>query len=123
VSARPLNKNEHREGKQVITQQQVRISSRTIAASLVLGAALAVGGVTGYAVRGLAQPQDPVPARPATQTGDPATSNTNGYATPQRCPSSLGREDYETCRAQFGENPGSGTAPLDGPSLPPDFFQ
>ncbi len=106
----------------MITQQQVRISSRTIAASLALAAALALGGVTGYAVRGLAQPY-PAPARPATQTGDPATSNTKGYATPQRCHSSLGPEDYESCKAQFGENPGNGTAPLDGPSLPPDFFQ
>jgi len=87
----------------VITQQQVRISSRTIAASLALGAALALGGVMGYAVRGLAQPDGPVPARPATQTGDPSTSNTNGYAIPQRCHSSLGPEDYETCKVYFGE--------------------
>ena len=87
----------------MITQQHVRISSRAIAASLALATALALGGVTGYAVRGLAQPYDPAPARPATQTGDPTTSNTNGYATPGRCHSSLGPEDYETCKVQFGE--------------------
>jgi hypothetical protein len=102
----------------VITQQQVRISSRTIAASLALATALALGGVTGYAVRGLAQPNDPVPARPA-QTGDTTTSNTNGYAIPQRCHSSLGPEDYETCKVQFGESGGGGSIP----SLPTDFFQ
>ena len=98
----------------MITQQHVRISSRTVAASLALATALALGGVTGYAVRGLAQAQDTAPARPAIQAADPSTSDMHGYTSPQRCHSSLGPEDYETCKKQFGEYPGSGTAPLDG---------
>lgn len=38
----------------MITQQRVRISATTIAATLAVGAALAIGGATGYTVRGLA---------------------------------------------------------------------
>ncbi len=103
----------------MITQQQVGISSRTIVASLALATALVLGGVTGYAVRGMAQPYDPAPGRPAIQSADPSTSDTNGSVTPQRCSSSLGPEDYETCKIQFGESGRGGSIP----SLPTDFFQ
>lgn len=44
----------------MITQQQVRISTTAIAATLALGTALTIGGMAGYAVRGLAQPQSAV---------------------------------------------------------------
>jgi len=46
-----------REDKKVITQRQVRITAKTIAAMLVLGAALTLGGAAGYVVRGQVEAQ------------------------------------------------------------------
>jgi hypothetical protein len=53
-----------REGKKVITQRQVRITAKTIAAMLVLGAALTLGGAAGYVLRGQVEAQAAAPTSP-----------------------------------------------------------
>ena len=46
------------------------------------------------------QPSPGAPQAPAIIGGMP---NTNGSVSPQRCSSTEGPEDYETCKVYFGE--------------------
>jgi len=97
-----------REGKKVITQRQVRITAMTIAAMLVLGAALTLGGAAGYVVRGQVEAQaaptsnssrvvnpgigqhrldamdasDPEPGSPADRTGTITTTESTRIVNP-----------------------------------------
>ena len=60
--------------------------------------AFSAGFASGHA---LANPlTSSTPDAPAMIGGTP---DTNGAARPQRCSSTLGPEDYETCKVYFGE--------------------
>lgn len=104
----------------MITQQQIRIGTTAIAATLTLGAALTLGGMVGYAVRGLAAQQS------ATTTESRHIVNPglgqhrlDGLDAPDRealqpAPQDENRGEATTSEPNHILNPGLGQHRLDG---------